>query len=277
MLQFSKFEALGNDFMIVDARNAPFDCSSRLAARLGDRRRGVGFDQLLILRRTGNGALRAEIRNQDGSSAEQCGNGMRALALYLSEKTPSAERGQILTDAGLVDYVCRDADQIQVTLPPPTFQTAPESPSMAAMVCIDLVSLGNPHVVIELTHGGDTELLRRLGEHFNSHPALPEGANVNLVHVCAADRAELRVYERGVGPTPACGSGACATAVSLIRRGRVGDTVAIDQPGGRLVIHWLGGDQAIVMSGPARRVFEGSIDPESLENQVSSLHPESTP
>jgi diaminopimelate epimerase len=279
MLEFSKFEALGNDFMIVDARTTPFDCTRYLAARLGDRRRGVGFDQLLILRQAGDGALRAEIRNQDGSPAEQCGNGMRALALYLSEDDPNAARGRILTDAGPVDYSCRDADRIQVTLPPPVFQGELESSATPGPdgPAPDRVSIGNPHVVIELQQRADAELLRRLGEHFNQHHALPEGANVNLVRVLGTDQAELQVYERGVGPTLACGSGACATAVSLIRRSRVGDTVAIDQPGGRLVIHWPGGEQAIVMTGAARRVFEGSIDLESLEDRASSLHPESTP
>jgi len=287
MLQFSKFEALGNDFMVVDARSQPFDCSARLAAWLGDRHRGVGFDQLLILRRTEDGAVRAEIRNQDGSAAEQCGNGMRALALFLSSQHPSAERGRILTDAGPVDYVCRDADRIRVTLPPPAFPSAPESrsfaetgilvPEQGSMAAMDLVSLGNPHIVIEVTRAADAELLHRLGEHFNTHPALPGGANVNLVQRVGTDRAELQVYERGVGPTLACGSGACASAVSLIRRGRVGDTVAIDQPGGRLVIHWQGGEQPIVMSGPARRVFEGNIDLDAAEDRASSLHPESTP
>jgi len=273
MIEFCKLEALGNDFALIDARRAAFDPSSNQVRRLGDRRLGIGFDQLLILRHSPHAALRVDIRNHDGSSAEQCGNGMRAVALYMQITGELAESARLETPAGSVNVLFEDADRISATLPPPVVAQASRSPDAGQawkeQRCgidfeLNYIDLGNPHLVIELPSPASSELLIQVGEEFSHHPSLSQGANVNLAHVVDPARISLSVYERGVGPTLACGSGACATAVSLIRQQRVRSAVTVDQPGGQLVINWSGEGHGITMTGPAQMVFSGTIHPDIL-------------
>jgi diaminopimelate epimerase len=269
MIAFSKFEALGNDFMLVDARLTTFAPTPEQVQRLGHRQLGVGFDQLLILRRSEGAAVRIEIHNHDGSPAEQCGNGMRAVALYLHLEGELSPAARFETPAGPVEVVFTDAERISATLPPPRFDPPPASPLARGQrweehrqgldLALNYVDLGNPHLVIELASPVTSELLDSIGAEFSHHPFLPSGANVSLAQVVDSERIRLSVYERGAGPTLACGSGACATAVSLMGQGRVGQTVCVDQPGGRLVIDWRGAGQGITMTGPSRLVFTGTL------------------
>jgi len=270
MIEFSKFEALGNDFVLVDARSQKFDPAPAQIRQLGDRHRGIGFDQLLILRHSDRAVAEIDIFNQDGSVAEQCGNGMRAVALFLKTRCQLEQGAQLGTRAGLVTVEIIDSERISATLPKPAFDLPPSCPPElhrawkerrgAVEYALHYVDLGNPHLVIEVDAAPPLDLIEELGREFSQSPALPSGANVSLAHVIDAEHVDLSVFERGAGPTLACGSGACATAVSLIRQQRVAETVNIDQPGGRLVINWQKGQQ-IRMIGPAREVFTGSFDP----------------
>ncbi len=274
MLSFSKLQALGNDFVLIDARQAPFDPTPGQVRQLGDRRSGIGFDQLLILRDSQSADVCVDIHNQDGSRAEQCGNGMRAVALFLHDRQAFKTDIRLETAAGEVAIHFENPDRISATLPPPDLNPPPSSPLVdgepwienlaGAELALDFVDLGNPHLIIQLPAPVSHELLLSAGAGLSQHPALANGANVSFAHVVDRDHITLSVFERGAGPTLACGSGACATAVSLIHHQQVASTVNVDQPGGRLVIHWPGPGHVITMTGPARRVFEGKFDPNSL-------------
>lgn len=274
MIEFGKFQALGNDFLIVDARRTPFDPSVDQIRLLGHRHLGIGFDQLLVLRHSDLAAARIDIHNADGSVAEQCGNGMRAVALYLHLNQELLDSARLDTLAGPVDVLFETADRISATLPAPEFSPPPSTPLATGQPWkeqrqgidfeLNYIDLGNPHLVVELDCPVSSDLLLAIGTEFSQHPALPEGANVSLARIGDGDSVDLSVFERGVGPTLACGSGACATAVSLIRRQRVGQTVNIDQPGGRLVIDWRGPGERITMTGPARQVFTGRFKSDLL-------------
>jgi len=271
MVQFSKFEALGNDFVLIDARQNAFDPLPHQVERLGDRHRGIGFDQLLILRSSDQATVSIDIHNHDGSLAEQCGNGMRAVALYLHLQEEIAETAVFATRAGTVQINFQTAERISATLPPPDFKPPPASPLAdgdrwtehrdGIEFELNYVSLGNPHLVIGLNAPASSDLLMQLGQDFSQHPALPQGANISLAHVASPDRIDLAVFERGAGPTLACGSGACATAVSMIRQQRADRTVRVDQSGGSLMINWQQDGDGITMTGAARRVFTGEFDP----------------
>ncbi|MCC5865615.1 MAG: diaminopimelate epimerase [Wenzhouxiangella sp.] len=272
-LVFSKLEALGNDFVLIDARTQPFSPSSDWLRRLANRRLGVGCDQILVLitaEHTG-AACRVRIHNADGSLAEQCGNGMRAVALWLHERGELGESTSLQTDGGLVVVRRSDDGQFSVSLAEPAFASdawgSATSPDQwteqidGGAYPVRGVSMGNPHLVLRLKAAADADLVVRLGEHFQGHPALPQGANINLAFGETRNRISLRVNERGVGPTPACGSGACATAVAYIHDGLADSPVSVIQPGGELVIHWPGVGESVTMTGPARHVFDGFLEP----------------
>jgi diaminopimelate epimerase len=180
------------------------------------------------------------------------------------------DTARLQTRAGPVEVFFEDADRISATLPPPASSLGPGQRWREHRHGSDLelhyVDLGNPHLVIELAEPATGALLVDIGQEFSHYPALPHGANVSLVHVSDPQHIILSVYERGAGPTPACGSGACATAVSMMRRKRVGPTVQVDQPGGRLVIDWRGEGHGIMMTGPARRVYAGTIHLDTLRS-----------
>lgn len=269
-LAFSKLEALGNDFVLIDGRDTPFKPDQRTARRIANRRLGVGCDQLLALEASDDPAVlcRVGIYNADGSTAEQCGNGMRAVALWLHQRGELDREAQLLTAAGRVP-VWIENGTICAGLGAPDF----EASGWGAAADHDFwtetidgqeqtvwgVSLGNPHLVLDLSRSADHEQVMRVGAHFQNHPRLPHGANINLAWREGRNRVVLRVHERGVGPTPACGSGACATAAVLGRAGLIDSPVCIQQPGGELVIHWNQADGTIAMSGPARHVFDGTF------------------
>lgn len=271
-LPFSKLEALGNDFMLVDARHRNFDPDEALVRHWGDRRRGVGFDQLLVLRpsETATHYCRVDIFNSDGSPAEQCGNGMRAVALWLAREENLAGQVRLETRAGTVETDYQAPARISATLTVPDFEPArvglPGLESFPWRVALDGeilaahgAALGNPHLLIIEAVLPEAERIETVGRALSRHPALERGANVGLALIESRGRVRLRVYERGAGPTPACGSGAAAAAAILIRLGRVDSPVSISQPGGTLVVNWNDAGQPVSISGPARHVFEGVI------------------
>jgi len=271
-LPFSKLEALGNDFMLVDARQRSFDPDGQVIRQWADRRRGVGFDQLLVVRPSETGAqhCRVDIFNGDGSPAEQCGNGMRAVALWLAREESLAGRARLETPAGTVETYYQSPDRISATLAVPGFEPARVGlsglESFPWRVALDGeilaahgASLGNPHLLIIEATAPQPERVESIGRALSRHPALERGANVGLALIEGRRQVRLRVYERGAGPTLACGSGAAAAAAILIRLGRVDSPVSVSQPGGTLVVNWSDAGQPVSISGPARHVFEGVI------------------
>lgn len=270
-LAFDKLEALGNDFMLIDARERSVRLPDKIVRQWADRHRGVGFDQLLVLCPSDDAHYcRVEIRNGDGSEAEQCGNGMRAVALWLSRNDRLAGKVRLATAAGTVEAHYQSDNEISATLGVPDFSPAAVGlsggegfPRQFAVdgeeISVYGASMGNPHLLVVESRPPDAERLEHIGRALGRHPSLSNGANVGLAVIESPRRIQLRVYERGAGPTRACGSGACAAAAILLKLERVENPVEVVQPGGTLVVNWPGPGQAVVTVGPARHVFEGVI------------------
>jgi diaminopimelate epimerase len=275
-LEFHKIHGAANDFVVVDGRHGSQDWAA-LAARVCDRRRGVGADGLLVLEHTGGGDADFHMRyhNADGSEAEMCGNGIRCLAKFaldigatdLDRLTWDTGAGPISTEVLEHD---RDRARVRVNMGRPRFSPR-EIPVEAdgetvreqafnvdgndiALTC---VSMGNPHAI---TFVDDIRAypLERIGPLVEHHPAFPQRTNFEIVEVLAPNHLAMRVWERGVGETMACGTGACAVAVAgrLVRA--TDEDVAVDLPGGTLEISWSEG-QDVMMTGPAETVFVGTL------------------
>jgi diaminopimelate epimerase len=273
-IEFHKMHGAGNDFVLVDARITPFGLDPAGAARIADRRLGVGCDQILILRASDRAGclLRYEIWNADGSQAAQCGNGARCVALYLERRGVSLQKPlQVESPAGPVALVrCPDGD-FEVTMGVPEFDPGripvclPEDgwhyrlDSPWGPLELGAASMGNPHALL-LVADIESDTIPGIGRYIDSHEAFPEGCNVGFAQLEGPSRIRLRVIERGAGETLACGSGACAAMAILRRWGRVGDRLEVALRGGRLVIKWPGGDEPLIMKGPATHVFRGTMD-----------------
>jgi diaminopimelate epimerase len=276
-LAFHKMEGIGNDFVVIDARDRPFAPGPAQVRRLADRRAGIGCDQLLLIERdeTGEAAFAYRIWNADGGEVEQCGNGARCLALlWGSELAPGATNFHMRSAAGLVAARVA-AGQASVSMGVPEFR--PERIPLAATsearrytiealgqgLRLGAVSMGNPHAVIVLDELGIADLdaapVASLGPVIESHPAFPQRVNVGFAQPVGRDRIALRVWERGCGETRACGTGACAAVAVLHEDDRVGPVVRVALPGGELVVEWHGRGTPAWLSGPARKVFEGTI------------------
>jgi diaminopimelate epimerase len=269
-LRFSKMHGIGNDFVVVDARHAPFDLDSDEIRRLGDRHRGVGFDQLLTIEPADAAgcAFRYGIYNTDGSRAGQCGNGVRCVAAWLARAgalRPGATRLQ--SPSGPVEVQLLEDGRVRVDMGMPRFAPAEiplRADAVAPLYCLDVVghrvevsalSMGNPHAVLVVDEVASAPV-GTLGPQIEMHADFPDRCNVGFAQVLSPECVRLRVWERGVGETLACGSGACAAAVALQRRGLVGARVAVQLPGGSLDIEWEG-QGTVWMTGPAQFVFEG--------------------
>lgn len=270
-MRFTKMHGAGNDFVVLDRRDgSPLPARDTLS-RMADRHRGIGCDQLMILtppHRPGSVAG-YRVVNQDGSDALQCGNGARCLVAWLHREGSLQREGVLDSPAGPVAARVLD-EGFEVSLSPPRFDassipiTGVASDPDGHRLCIGntdvrfgAVSMGNPHVVIEVDDVAAAAV--ELATALQSHPAFPDGCNVGFVQVVSRGHLRLRVIERGVGETLACGSGASAAHAWLYRQGRVDTHTDIDLPGGRLGATWGGGnDEPVRLSGPATFVFEGT-------------------
>ncbi len=272
-LQFSKMHGIGNDFVVIDAIRQPVTLSPAQLRFLADRHFGVGCDQILLAApATEAGAdFRYRIFNADGSEVEQCGNGVRCLAVFLAEQGLSTADELVIQTLGGPTRIQRLADnQIRVNMGPPRL-----APSMIPLQAehqdsqytlevdghtlrIGAVSMGNPHAVL-LVDDIETAPVQRLGPMIEAHPRFPHRVNAGFMQVVDRGHIRLRVFERGVGETLACGTGACAAAVVGQLQGLLDPLVLVDLPGGRLRIEWQGGDTAVWMTGPGQTVFEGSV------------------
>lgn len=271
-MNFAKMHGLGNDFMVVDNVTQNFYVNPEQIRQWADRHRGIGFDQLLLVEPPYDPDLDFHYRifNADGSEVAQCGNGARCFALFVRLKGLSNKNHlRVSTKAGkMVLHHERDG-QITVEMGEPEFVPAnvPFKANKEELtyvireqeqtVLCGVMGLGNPHCVIE-TESVTEAPVATLGRLLATHERFPEGVNVGFMQVIDRDRVKLRVYERGVGETQACGSGACAAAVIGMRQGKLAEQVQVELPGGNLTIRWQPG-QTVRMTGPAVHVFDGYI------------------
>ncbi len=271
---FHKMHGAGNDFVLLDLREQTYPLDSKRAALISDRHRGVGCDQILVLRKPTQpqNVVCFEIWNSDGSMALQCGNGTRCIGLYLEMNGEIDAESFTLEGPSGKMFVQQCADgQFEVTMGVPDFEPAKlplnlvpdggryrlESPW--GPLEFGAVSMGNPHALVLIDDISDIRI-QDIGAFISTHDSFPQGCNVGFAQVENRGKIQLRVYERGAGETLACGSGACAAVAILGQTGRVDDVVDVMLPGGHLVIKWPGSHQPVKMKGPAEHVFRGSLN-----------------
>ena len=272
-LRFTKMHGLGNDFMVLDLISQHAHIQPKHVRLWGDRKTGIGFDQLLIVETpsTPDVDFRYRIFNADGSEVEQCGNGARCFARFVFDKRLTVKKQiRVETKGGIIELLLKGDGQVRVDMGAPRLQSAEipfiaETETLSHAVQVEgetvelaVVSMGNPHGVLRVADVDQAPVLT-LGPKLECHPRFPQKANIGFLQVIDAQRARLRVWERGVGETRACGTGACAAAVAGIRQGWLKSPVSIELPGGLLNIEWDGVGQSVLMTGPATRVYEGQV------------------
>ena len=294
-VRFAKMHGLGNDFMVLDLVSQEITLHPREIQCWSDRHTGVGFDQLLAIEPPTDpeADFRYRIFNADGSEAEQCGNGARCVARFalhagltvkteLRFQTSNGQIGTRLRDSGQVEVdmgapglepalipcdVTRaestttigDATRYRLAVDGGTGSAGPGSAgSESTEIELTPVSMGNPHGVIMVDDIG-TAAVAEIGAALTDHPFFPERANIGFCQVVDVNFVRLRVFERGVGETRACGTGACAAVVAGIQSGLLDQRVKVSLPGGKVRIRWQGSDSAVRMTGPATLVYEGQI------------------
>ena len=274
-MRFTKMHGAGNDFVVLDLRDGRTPPDAAMCARIADRHRGVGCDQILTVEapRSTDAVASYRIWNSDGSVAQQCGNGARCIAAWLVRDGAASALGDFAIDSPAGTHaVARDAQGgFAIDMGAPQFAPAaiPLHGLDAAQdeyeVDVDgieirfgAVSMGNPHAVIEVADADAADVVR-IGTALQRHAAFPQSVNVGFAEVVSRDHIRLRVYERGVGETLACGSGACAAVVALVRRDRIdaGRDIDVALPGGSLRIRYDRVEGRVRMGGPTAFVFEG--------------------
>ncbi|MFO8153697.1 diaminopimelate epimerase [Thioalkalivibrio sp.] len=276
-LAFAKMHGLGNDFVVIDGVRQQVDLSPDDVRLLADRHFGVGCDQVLLVEPPSDPAtalFRYRIYNADGGEVEQCGNGARCFAVFVREQgLTQADTIAVETRAGPIVLQVEPDGQVRVDMGRPCFEPA-DIPFLAeaaaeeyaldvdgTILSIGAVSMGNPHAVI-LVDDVRTAAVSRLGPLIEHHPRFPNRVNAGFAAIRDRGRIDLRVHERGVGETLACGTGACAAMAVARRRGLVDARARVHLPGGSLVLSWTGlGTDPVWMTGPATTVFQGRIKP----------------
>ncbi len=266
-LRFMKWHGAGNDFVMIDSRGRPPVVSRALAAAMGDRHRGVGFDQLAEIRSSDVADIDLDFWNADGSRAGACGNATRCVARYMMDQT-GAECLSIRTARGIL-YARAEGDQVTVNMGQPVldWQVLP----LARAVDLEhlpldgdpvAVGMGNPHCVFFVDDAEAVDVAG-LGPGVETDPLFPEATNVEFAQVRRRDEVRMRVWERGTGITQACGSGACATLVAAVQRGLTDRKVRMELDGGWLTLDWRA--DGVWMTGPTAFVFEAELTPAFLD------------
>ena len=273
-LDYLLMHGAGNRILVVDSRGREVQPPSADALRrLADPATGPGFDQLMWVTEAGGSGLDAGYRifNADGSEVGQCGNGVRCVAWMLARESGGREVLELESPAGIIAARIEADGRITVSMGAPEFEPS-RVPFIAAsradryLLSVDgadydvsVLSMGNPHCVMQVadTHTAD---VARLGPLVERHERFPERANVGFMAIRGRRAIDLRVYERGVGETLACGTGACAAVVAGQRLGLLDDTVSVSLPGGQLVVSWRGGAEPVWLTGNAELISEGQID-----------------
>ena len=268
-LPFMKMHGLGNDFVVIDRRRGGAAMTPALAKGLGDRNRGVGFDQLAVIEADDEVAARLTFYNADGSVSGACGNATRCIARYLMDETGSQSLS-LRTERGLLACVDAGHGLTSVNMGAPLLDwvdipLAEDVDTLHLPIDGDPVAtgMGNPHCTFFVENAETIDLETR-GAEIEYHPLFPERTNVQFAHLAGADHLRMRVWERGVGVTLASGSSSCAVAVAAARRGLTGRAVTIDLDGGRIEVDWR--EDGVWMTGPTAHVFTGTLTSAFLES-----------
>lgn len=281
-LKFTKMQGAGNDFVVLDGTRAAIELSPAQVQRLGDRRFGVGADQILMVepgREPGIDFAYRIFNGASGDEVEHCGNGARCFVRFVHERGLSPKRRlRVSTVNNTIELCLQDDGRVTVDMNAPIFEPArvpfatdgllprvsggfPVWPVEVDGRTIELavLSMGNPHAV-QWVADVDTAPVERIGPLVEKHARFARGVNAGFAQVVERDHLRLRVHERGAGETLACGTGACAAVVAGIRLGLLDPRVDVDARGGRLTIEWQGGASPVMMTGPAETVFDGEIE-----------------
>ncbi|MFK7977660.1 MAG: diaminopimelate epimerase [Halioglobus sp.] len=272
-LQFTKMHGTGNDFVVIDLISQRYRLRRRDVRRIADRHFGVGCDQVLVVEapQSPDVDFRYRIYNADGEEVEQCGNGARCFARFVRDKKLTRKRViSVETNAGVIELRVHGNHNVEVDMGAPIFTPAKipfhatEQKTSYPLVVdgqtleIGAVSMGNPHAVTKVDDVDSAPVLS-LGPLIEKHSDFPKRVNAGFMQVVDAQNIRLRVFERGVGETRACGTGACAAVVYGITCGWLADTVTVALPGGNISVTWAGANTPVIMTGPTAVVFEGTI------------------
>jgi diaminopimelate epimerase len=273
-LKFTKMHGAGNDFVVIDGVRQQVHLTPEQIRLLADRHFGVGCDQLLLVEKSQNPAVdfRYRIFNADGGEVEQCGNGARCFVRFVHEKKLTSKRAIVVeTKSGLISPRLADDGRVTVDMGAPIFEPTripfisdSEAPVQTldvgdSIIEIGAVSMGNPHAVLVVANI-EVAPVNSQGPLIENHARFPKRVNAGFMQVVDRGHIKLRVFERGAGETLSCGTGACAAVVSGIRRGLLDETVHVATRGGNLTIVWAGGENPVLMTGPAMSVFDGEIN-----------------
>lgn len=271
--RFTKMHGLGNDFVVLDAVRQSIRLTPEIIKRIADRNLGIGCDQVLVIEPPldKNIDFNYRIFNCDGSEVEQCGNGARCIGRYIKDQQLSGKKTvRIKTKNRVMEISSNTKNMITANMGAPSFIPADipfASDEQRNLYPINVnscdyqiaaLSVGNPHAVLQIEDIKHADL-ETIGPLIQAHKFFPESVNVGFMQVIDRQNISLRVYERGVGETQACGSGACAAAVAAIQQDLADNIIEIQLLGGKLTIEWQGKDQPILMTGPAETVFHGKI------------------
>ena len=277
-IPFRKMNGLGNDFVVLDARETSLALGADEVRRIGDRNGGIGCDQIIVMEPSKKADLFMRIFNADGSEVSACGNATRCIALIAAEES-GRDEVSVETSAGLLKAKVDSADSITIDMGKPRFgwSDIPLAEPFEDTTGIELqigpidapvlhtpsvVNVGNPHAIFWVNDVNAHDL-GRFGPLLENHPIFPERANISLAQVTGPNSLKLRTWERGAGLTRACGTAACAAAIAAARKGLTDRQVAVELPGGTLYIEWAENDH-IMMRGPAELEFEGTISADTL-------------
>ncbi|HUV99783.1 MAG TPA: diaminopimelate epimerase [Gallionella sp.] len=273
-IKFTKMHGAGNDFVVIDGVRQNIQLTPEQLRLMADRHFGVGCDQILIVEKPVNkeADFRYRIFNSDGGEVEQCGNGARCFMRFVHDQNLTGKREILVeTHGGLISPRLEQDGRITVNMGPPVFDPAlvpfdggsgavSEPLEVAGKILeISAMSMGNPHAV-QLVADIEQAPLEKLGPLIEHHPRFPRRVNAGFMQVMDRHSLRLRVYERGAGETLSCGTGACAAAVTGIRRGLLDSPVNVATRGGVLTVNWDGEGQPVLMTGPAISVFSGEIN-----------------
>jgi len=261
--EFTKMEGAGNDFVVLDCTKDKFELKKEQIQKLADRHFGVGCDQILVVERPTKPGVdfRYRIFNADGGEVEQCGNGARCFVKFVHARGLTQKREiRVETLGGVIVPRLEDDGEVSVDMGPPRIENLHEKLLVdRELLDLAVLSMGNPHAV-QVVAGIERAPVTTQGPLLEHHPRFPNRVNAGYMQLRDRQRVALRVWERGAGETLACGTGACAAAVSGILRGLLDSPVAVEARGGTLTVSWAGGDNAVWMKGPAQSVFEGEIE-----------------
>lgn len=284
-LKFTKMHGAGNDFVVLNAIDQTINLTREQYRFLADRRYGIGADQILLVEKPDSPGIDFKYRifNSDGGEVEQCGNGARAFARFVTEFGLTRQNPiRVETKVGIIELHLEKDGSVTVDMGKPVFETSKipfltrglgsdeigsdtiwhlklDMGEIKKSISISVVSMGNPHAV-QIVEDIDRAPVLEEGPFIENHECFPERVNAGFMEIINRNTIKLRVYERGAGETLACGTGACAAAVSGIRRKLLDSPVTVQARGGELKIAWKGEGHNVIMSGPATIVFSGEIN-----------------